>query len=166
MEPKMLTFDEVRAKVEALKTKNGVDLSNEEDLSIAVMNLISIEEHSFFTGVKTQKDDYFVVLQEARALRGKLLGKMIEKTEGETWCLSKHLLATSMRLMEVGTKLNGQGKLAEAKEMFEASYRMYSLFFALRLKVVEPSTAKEMVKADKAWTVDDIVTKLVDCCNE
>ena len=47
-------------KIEALKEKAGTDLSTAEDLSIAVMNLvISLEEHFFFTGVKTENDKYF-----------------------------------------------------------------------------------------------------------
>ena len=50
------TMSEFLAKVESLKEKAGVDLSTSEDLSIAVMNLISLEEHFFFTGVKTKKD--------------------------------------------------------------------------------------------------------------
>ena len=35
---------------------------------------------------------------------------MIDAHEGETWCIAKHLLATTMRLMEVGTKLQSSGK--------------------------------------------------------
>ena len=103
------------------------------------------------------------MLQEARSLRAKLLAKMIDKTEGETWCISKHLLATSMRLIEVGTKLQSDNKKDEAKEMFEQSYKMFNMFFALRLKIVNVS---EVVSENKKMTMNDIMSKLVDCCDE
>ena len=93
---KPMSFEELQKKIEELKEKKGVDLSTEEDLSIAVMNLISLEEHFFFTGNKTGKDEYYDMLYEVREMRKVLLGRMIEKTEGESWCISKHLLATTM----------------------------------------------------------------------
>ena len=41
-------IEELLKKVEESK-KGKLDLSSDEDLSIAVMNLISIEEHFFFS---------------------------------------------------------------------------------------------------------------------
>ena len=46
----------------------------------------------------------------------KVLKKIIKDYEGEVWCISKHLLAASMRLMEVGTKQLGQNKKEEAED--------------------------------------------------
>ncbi|MBI4127845.1 MAG: hypothetical protein HY459_02110, partial [Parcubacteria group bacterium] len=41
------SFDTKRLmeKMEELRRSGGVDLSTEEDLSLAIMNLISLEEH-------------------------------------------------------------------------------------------------------------------------
>ena len=130
-------FEKLIKKVEVMKKSGSVDLSTEEDLSLAVMNLISLEEHFFFTGEKTGKSEYFDFMDEIRTLRKELLAKMIDKHEGETWCISKHLLATTMRLMEVGTKLYSDGKKEEAKEIFDKSYKTYSLFWAVRLKLLD-----------------------------
>ncbi|MBR6327256.1 MAG: hypothetical protein IKR60_00065, partial [Alphaproteobacteria bacterium] len=47
---------------------------------------------------------YYDLIKEIRETRKNLLQKIIPSYEGEVWCMSKHLLATSMRLMEVGTK--------------------------------------------------------------
>ena len=105
-------------KVQESKTKE-LDLSSDEDLSIAIMNLISIEEHFFFTGAKTDKPEYFDLLNTAREMRKELLKRIIKDYEGEVWCISKHLLSASMRLMEVGTKALGQGKKQEAEDMFK-----------------------------------------------
>jgi hypothetical protein len=159
-------FSSLMQRVEEMKKSGTVDLSMEEDLSIAIMNLISLEEHFFFTGSKTNKDEYFDLLGEVREMRKALLAKMMDKNEGETWCISKHLLATSMRLMEVGTKLLGDGKKEEAKEMFDRAYKTYSMFFAIRLKLIDTSGFKSIAAEEKPWTHQDIVNKLVDCCDE
>lgn len=163
-------------KVEELKKSGSFDLSLDEDLSIALMNLISLEEHFFFTAEKTKKEDeYLALLDETRSMRKELLAKMIPAHEGETWCISKHLLAASMRLMEVGTKLQTAGKPEEAKAMFRNAYRVYSLFWGLRLKLIDLSKVKKIPdgalnnkdkNADGKWSFEDIVEKLVDCCDE
>ena len=160
---KEMNYEEIIKRVEEFKKGKNFDLSTEEDLAIAIMNLISLEEHFFFTGSKTDKPEYFDMLQEVRSLRAKLLAKMIDKTEGETWCISKHLLATSMRLIEVGTKLQSDNKKAEAKEMFDESYKMFNMFFALRLKIIHTCG---VVDENKPMTMKDIMSKLVDCCDE
>ena len=64
------TLEALLERVEALKKSGGVDLSTEEDLSIAIMNLISLEEHFFFTGAKTDKPEYFDLLGEVRSSLG------------------------------------------------------------------------------------------------
>ena len=162
-------FEALLEKIERMKRSGNVDLSTEEDLSIAVMNLISLEEHFFFTGVKTKKAEYFDLLGEVRNVRQELLANMMDRNEGETWCIAKHLLAATMRLIEVGTKLYSGGKQGEAHKMFERAYKLYSLFFALRLKLIDTSgLAAHAAKAKRgeAWTFEDIINKMVDCCDE
>lgn len=159
-------FEALLTKLEAMKASKTVDLSTEEDLCIAVMNLISLEEHFFFTGVKTDKPEYFDLLGEVRELRKELLGRLIERHEGETWCICKHLLATTMRLMEVGTKLQGDGRKSEAQEMFARARKTWTLFWALRLKLIDTAGFKQVAAKDKPWSLQDIVDKLVDCCDE
>ncbi len=162
-------FQSLITKINQMKNSGALDLSLEEDLSIAVMNLISLEEHFFFTSQKTGKDTYLDLLKQIREIRKKLLARLINSHEGETWCITKHLLATTMRMMEVATKLLGEGKNKEAKEMFSLSYQVYSLFWALRLKLLDLKGLKspELFPSDgKSWTMSDIVTKLVDCCKE
>lgn len=159
-------FDDLLKKIEVMKKSGNLDLSIEEDLSIAIMNLISLEEHFFFTGVKTEKETYFDFMGEVRNMRKELLAKIMDKNEGETWCISKHLLAATMRLIEVGAKFNSDGKQEEAKEMFDKAYKMYSVFWALRLKIIDASEFKNIAADEKPWTFKDIVNKLVDCCDE
>lgn len=159
------SFDELQKKIESFKEKNGADLSSGEDLSIAVMNLISLEEHFFFSAMKTGKDEYFDCMEEVRETRKIMLKKLMPDNDGESWCISKHLLAASMRLMEVGTKYRSEGKKEEAKELFERAYKLYSLFWAVKLKLVEVGSKKQKENTFFG-KIEDIVTKLVDCCRE
>ena len=159
-------FEVLIKKAQAIKQSGQVDLSTEEDLSLAIMNLVSLEEHFFFTGAKTKKAEYFDLLVEAREMRKELLAKMMNKNEGETWCISKHLLATTMRLIEVGIKLQADGQKAAAGDMFVKAYKMYNIFWALRLKLVDATQLKKTSPANKPWSLEDLVNKLVNCCEE
>jgi len=162
-------------KVEESK-KSGLDLSSDEDLSVAIMNLISIEEHFFFTGAKTGKGEYYDLLYKAREMRKELLKKIIKDYEGEVWCISKHLLSASMRLMEVGTKQLSQGKKAEAEDLFSKAYDLYSLFWGINLKLVDVGEVKkigddQLNKNDKEkrgflGKLGEVVKRVIDCCKE
>lgn len=158
------SFKTLLDKINTVRSSGEYDLSMEEDLSIAVMNLISLEEHFFFTGEKTHKPDYFDLLSQTREMRKKLLARLIDKHEGETWCVSKHLLAATMRLIEVGTKLHASGDKDKAHETFDQAYKLYTLFWGLRLKLIElPEDPKA---ASQPMGYEDIMSKLVDCCKE
>lgn len=150
---KFQKINELIEKVDEMKKQDKMDLSSDQDLSIAIMNLVSIEEHFFFTGAKTQKPEYFDLLQEVRKTRGDLLRKIIKEYEGEVWCISKHLLAASMRVMEVATKQQGMGNKAEARELFEKAYDLYSLFWGLNMKLINTDDIKKI--DDDALNIHD-----------
>lgn len=156
--------EEFLKKLETLKKNAGVDLSTSEDLSIAVMNLVSLEEHFFFTGEKTKKDEYFDAAREIREVRKQFLAQLMPENEGETWCIAKHLLSSTMRLMEVGNKLQSEGEKGKAKQTFDGAYKIYSLFWALKLKLVRGERIKEA--ANSTAQFEDLMNKLADCCDE
>lgn len=167
-------------KVKSVTKDNKLDLSSDEDLSIAIMNLISIEEHLFFTSQKTQKASYLDLLNEVRLMRTELMKRIVKDYEGEGWCLQKHLLAASMRVMEVGTKELKKGNKKEAWELFEKSYKLYSLFWGINLKIVGLEDVKrndtkvalisEKSKEKASVSIFDklgaLVQKAIDCCRE
>lgn len=164
-------------KIENLKKERKLDLSSDEDLSLAVMNLVSLEEHFFFTGAKTGKEEYYEMLGKIREMRKELLKKIIKDTEGEVWCISKHLLAVSMRLIEVGTKYQSQGKKDEAWDLFAKAYDLYSLFWGINLKTVNAKEAKEISQeqlsekgnkkeGELMGRLNNLVQELIDCCEE
>ena len=129
-------------RIDASKKVNPKDLSSDQDLSLAIMNLISIEEHLGVSGAKTGKTSYYDLIKDIRETRKNLLQKIIPSYEGEVWCMSKHLLATSMRLMEVGTKQQTLGHDEEAYKMFNTAYDMYCLFWGLNMGMMETKELK------------------------
>lgn len=174
-------YNDLLDKVDKITKQKGLDLSADEDLSIAIMNLISIEEHLFFTSQKTGKSMYLDLLNEVRLMRTELLKKIIKDYEGEVWCISKHLLASTMRLMEVGTKELKKGNKKEAEDLFKKAYKLYSLFWGINLKVINFDKVKIKNKNqvdfiseyDKKGTpssvfdkLGNLVQKTIDCCRE
>ena len=179
-------------RIDASKKVNPKDLSSDQDLTIAIMNLISIEEHLVFSGAKTGKNSFYDLIEEIREKRKNLMQKIIPSYEGEVWCISKHLLASSMRLMEVGTKQQSLGNKEVAYDLFNQAYDLYCLFWGLNMNMLNISDVKwvkdnvedvkqltakvsETVKTAPAETprqesalskMKAFVRKAVDCCIE
>ena len=145
---KKLSMEEMIEKLDAAKKANPLDLSSDQDLSIALMNLVSLEEHFFFSGAKTQKTGFYDLINTVRNMRKELMERIVKKSgpeDGEVWCISKHLLAASMRLYEVGTKALGAGRKKDAYEMFTKAYDLYSLFWGLNMHLIDLSGVHETV---------------------
>ena len=192
MQKKAESVKEFVERIDAAKKKNPKDLSSDQDLTIAIMNLISIEEHLIFSGAKTGKNSFYDLVQEVRELRKNLMLKIIPSYEGEVWCISKHLLASSMRLMEVGTKQQSMGRKDEAYQLFNQAYELYCLFWGLNMNLVNIDGAKwqedslekvqekvEQIKAAVTPVTEEtasdnsmfgklksVIRKAVDCCIE
>ena len=142
-----MSLEEMVKKVDESKKVNPLDLSSDQDLSIALMNLVSLEEHFFFSGAKTKQPGFYDLINVVRNMRKELMERIVDKSGkqgNEIWCISKHLLAASMRLYEVGTKALGAGNKADAYKMFEKAYELYSLFWGLNMKMIDLSGVQEM----------------------
>ena len=161
-------------KIEEIR-KGDVDLSRDEDLSIALMNLISLEEHFYFSAMKTNNQKYLEMLNSVRNLRKTMLHKIVKNPQGEEWCISKHLLGSSMRLMEVGIKELSKQNMKEANQFFSSAFNLYSLFFAINLNLadskkldLDPAELETNNGAQHGFMqkFSLIVKKIVDCCKE
>ena len=159
-------------KTKQIEKGHKLDLSLGEDLSVAVMNLIGIEEHMFFTSQKLGDTKYIEVLNTAREMRKELMKKIVKENEGEVWCTSKHLLSSSMRLMEVGTKCLTKGDKKEANDYFKKSFDLYNLFWGLNLGLVDSKsqkvefTEKPLPKKTLLGGFSQVINKILDCCRE
>lgn len=167
--------DNIKKFIDKVKNeinKNQIDLSSGEDLSIGVMNLVSLEEHLFFSYEKTNNPKYLEMLNQVRQMRKELLGRIVKNPQGEEWCISKHLLAGSMRFIEVGTKYLQDKKNTEAQDFFDKAYSLYSFFWAINLKAASIKDLKEKISemTPKQNKTSDkfkqILNELMDCCEE
>lgn len=164
---KKLSMEEMIKKLDEAKKTNPLDLSSDQDLSIALMNLVSLEEHFFFSGAKTQKPGFYDLINVVRNMRKELMERIVKKSStenGEVWCISKHLLAASMRLYEVGTKALGAGNKKDAYAMFNKAYDLYSLFWGLNMDLIDLNGVHESVPdfydgATKACNMPQKATK-------
>lgn len=191
---KKLTLEQLIEKADNVKKANPLDLSSDQDLTIALMNLVSLEEHFFFSGAKTGKVGFYDLINTVRDMRKELMLRIVKSNDsknGEVWCISKHLLAASMRLKEVGDKANAQGKKKDAQDLYEKAYDLYSLFWGINMNLIDmagvkkidseilpytPGTACDSVKsktaknsAEKKSTtkrLGDWVRNAVNCCIE
>jgi hypothetical protein len=88
-----------------------------------------------------------------------------------------------MRLMEVGTKFLTKKDKKQAAEMFEKSYQLYSLFWALNLGLVKTKNVDKINDKTVEFLTEDkkpeikgsasvfeklgrFVQKAIDCCRE
>ena len=109
-------------------------------------------------------------------MRTELMRRLIKDYEGEVWCISKHLLAASMRLIEVGTKEMAKGDKGAACDLFSKAYELYSLFWAMNLGAVDIGEIKKIDEeqvnvcdTDKNKLIaklERLVERIVNCCRE
>ena len=58
--------------------------------------------------------------------------KLIKNSEGELWCISKHLLGGAMRFLETGAKNLTENEKQEAIKFYKAAFDLYGLFQLLQ----------------------------------
>ena len=151
-------------KVEKIKDKSSLDISAWEDLSIALMNIISLEEHSFFSYIKTNDEKFLKILEIVREMRKNLLKLIVkDNDDSEKWCMSKHFLASSMRLYEVGNRFLHENKIEEAKQMYKDSAELYALFWQLN---AQNKKNKVIIKKEDQKGIFSSIKKLLECCKE
>lgn len=118
------------ASADAAKKVNPLDLSSDQDLTIALMNMIYIQDYCDKNG-----DAYGL---------GKLLGEMsddlmarIVDAGGKKWDVSRRLLAESARLMADGNAALDAKRGADAYKLYDDAYEKYSLFWGVNMGIVD-----------------------------
>ncbi len=149
--------------VHEIKEKNRLDLNAWEDLSVGLMNLVSLEEHAFFSYVKTQDKKFFDILENVREMRKKLLRLIVKDDDGsEKWCMSKHFLASSMRMFEVGNRMLHEGKKDEADKFYKDAAELYGMFWKINSNEKEIKATGE--REEKG--IFTSIKKFLECCKE
>ncbi len=104
---------------DAKKKVNPLDLSSDQDLTVALMNLMAIDGK----------------LADCDRLRHSLMLHIVKETG--LIDVSERLLGAAMRLAEYGTKHLESGQKGIAYDCFDQSYQMYSLFWGVNMGMVD-----------------------------
>lgn len=145
--PKKLSLAEMIVQADNAKKVNPLDLSSDQDLSVALMNLISLEEHFFFSGAKTKKNSFYDFVNTVHEMRTELMQRIIPTDNPDSdakWNMSGRLLATSMRLIEVGTKALSSCRVSDAYKFFDYAYELYSLFWGINMGLIDISDVQHI----------------------
>lgn len=119
------------------KKVNPLDLSADQDLTIAIMNLIKLEK--LLDGVDTSGG--YDMSGAIRDMRHRLMGRVVSDTDGDLWNMSLYLLGLATDFMERGFMTTG----ASAYEMFDKAYEVYSLFLGVNMGLVTISDVAQEI---------------------
>ena len=115
------------ADADMAKKVNPLDLSSDQDLTIALMNLIHISDFYALDG------DMGKILNE---MTDDLMSRIVDK-DGKKWDASRHLLAESMKLIADGNKAMDSGQKVAAYKFYDNAYEKYSLFWGINMGIVD-----------------------------
>ena len=118
----------VKNLVEAADAKrkvNPLDLSSDQDLTIALINLVAIEDMA----------PSGEVAQMVRGIREKLMSKMVADDDKHS-CAHEFLSNAALKMKE-GDDAQKSGDDKLAREMYDAAYDAYVMFLATIYGVTE-----------------------------
>jgi len=101
-----------------------------EDLKLCE-NLVTLETHAFDSYSSTKNDYFLNVGKTCREIRTKYLKKIAKGTEGQVWCMSKHICEVLIRIQELTTRAMSEGDIDSAKDMAGDSQIFTEMFLML-----------------------------------
>lgn len=103
------------------KKVNPLDLSSDQDLTIALMNLLAIEEE----------------FEYVRDIRVELMSRIVVP-DTDAWGMSERLLGMAMQLIDDGNKAAGDS----AYKLYNRAYELYSMFWGINMGLVKIDDVK------------------------
>ena len=116
-------------KLDSRKKANPLDLSADQDLTIALMNLAAIED-----GFSAPSD----LINFVRDVRMDLMARIVHGDD-KIWDTSWRLLVLAAQLMDQGNKASG----AAVYQYFNRSYELYSMFLGINMGLISPQEVKK-----------------------
>lgn len=142
-----------------------------EDRLWATANLVSLEEHSFSSWLRTKDDAFLDDMEKYRNDRQKLmrdiLGDNAQMHTAELWCMFKHCLGGAMRAYESGNRyVKTQPEYAKqlfgiSEQLIQAGLRIVYLAHNSPLKDTEPTepiaekSPSDNIQQEKAETKNE-----------
>lgn len=112
-------------QVDMSKKVNALDLSSDQDLTIALMNLLAIED-------MTSNGQMFEMV---RQIRKKLMQPIVDKAvvTGDVWQVLEKMLTGVAAQIKIGDNAQKNGDNASAYLAYDRAYEQYALFWGLVL---------------------------------
>ncbi|MBR5153239.1 MAG: hypothetical protein IKW57_00375 [Alphaproteobacteria bacterium] len=114
-------------QIDNAKKVNPLDLSADQDLTIALMNMIAIEKNS----------NYPKLVQMVRDIRTDLMRPMLENVQydGDIWPMSEKLLGKMAEQMDHGNHALESKKTQEAYAAYDAVFDAWVIFMGILCEV-------------------------------
>ena len=112
-------------KLDSKKKVNPLDLSSDQDLTVALMNLIAIED-------MCGENDLQNMIGE---MRHSLMRRIVN--DDKLMAASVKLLGGAMKLIDDGCELMANGHRTAAYNNFDRAYEMYSLFWGINMGMMD-----------------------------
>ncbi|MDW2958619.1 MAG: hypothetical protein R8M37_02320 [Alphaproteobacteria bacterium] len=103
------------------KKVNPLDLSSDQDLTIALMNLLVIED----------------AFEYVRDIRIELMSRIVAP-DTDAWGMSERLLGMAMQLIDDGNKAAGDS----AYKLYARAYELYSMFWGVNMGLIDVDDVK------------------------
>lgn len=110
------------------KKVNPLDLSSDQDLSIALMNLLAIED------IVGNNSEFGAEIQD---MRTELMSRIVPPCDVR-WPMAVDLLAGATRLMNDGFREMSRKNKQQAYDLFDRSYELYAMFWGLNMGLIAP----------------------------
>ena len=120
-------------QIDDQKKVNPLDLSSDQDLTVALMNLIAVEDMVNAGALGDM----------VRDVREKLMRPIVRDMDNAE--MLRDLLGGAMRMMDDGCKLLANGKRSAAYDAFNRSYELYSVFWGLNMGMVDKKTIQKWI---------------------
>ena len=114
-------------QIDNAKKVNPLDLSADQDLTIALMNMIAVEKYSGYPNL----------VQMVRDIRTDLMRPMLENVQydGDIWPMSEKLLGKMAEQMERGNRALESGKIQDAYAAYDAVFDAWVIFMGILCEV-------------------------------
>ncbi|MBR5625676.1 MAG: hypothetical protein IKW67_02765 [Alphaproteobacteria bacterium] len=116
------------------KKANVLDLSADQDLSIALMNLLMLERYATEFG-------YADIFSNVFDLRQKLIMQILKDSSNVD--IAARLLTAAVIKMSNAIKLMDDGENDAAYAEFDMSYELYSMFWGINMGLIELDVVKK-----------------------
>lgn len=116
------------------KKANVLDLSADQDLSIALMNLLMLERYATELG-------YADIFSNVFDLRQKLIMQILKDSSNVD--IAARLLTAAVIKMSNAIKLMDDGENDAAYAEFDMSYELYSMFWGINMGLIELDVVKK-----------------------